>query len=282
MAELPPNGTPLLGVPRRSSAPLNSFALWQYLLIFAVVLIGLTYAAPNVFQPDPAIQIRALDQRAVQDAASDAANQAVLARMQTLLSEAGIALKGADLQGDSVILRVDSDEAQLQAQEVATAALNANGLNYVVALASASTTPQWLQNLGGEPMSLGLDLFGGSHFLLQVNMDEYLERVVNNTAESMRDTLIDARIRFTPRRNWVVGQAIEIAFRDETSRDDARAALTDFQDFELSVRDVDDSPGLRFTLTNEKVRALEDRAISQNLTSLRNRVNELGVSEPQV
>ena len=78
-------------------------------------------------------------------------------------------------------------------------------------------------------------------------MDEYLERVVNNTAESMRDTLIDARIRFTPRRNWVVGQAIEIAFRDEASRDDARAALTDFQDFELSVRDVDDSPGLRFT-----------------------------------
>ena len=282
MAELPPDGTPLLGVPRRSSAPLNSFALWQYLLIFAVVLIGLTYAAPNVFQPDPAIQIRALDQRGEQGTANDAANQAVLARMQTLLREAGIALKGADLQGDSLILRVESDEAQLQAQEVATTALNANGLNYVVALASASTTPQWLQNLGGEPMSLGLDLFGGSHFLLQVNMDEYLERVVNNTAESMRDTLIDARIRFTPRRNWVVGQAIEIAFRDEASRDDARAALTDFQDFELSVRDVDDSPGLRFTLTNEKIRALEDRAISQNLTSLRNRVNELGVSEPQV
>ena len=186
MAELPPDGTPLLGVPRRSSAPLNSFALWQYLLIFAVVLIGLTYAAPNVFQPDPAIQIRALDQRGEQGTANDAANQAVLARMQTLLSEAGIALKGADLQGDSLILRVESDEAQLQAQEVATTALNANGLNYVVALASASTTPQWLQNLGGEPMSLGLDLFGGSHFLLQVNMDEYLERVVNNTAEHAR------------------------------------------------------------------------------------------------
>ena len=80
----------------------------------------------------------------------------------------------------------------------------------------------------------------------------------------------------------MVGQAIEIAFRDETSRDDARAALTDFQDFELSERDVDDSPGLRFTLTDEKIRGLEDRAISQNLTSLRNRVNELGVSEPQV
>ena len=141
MAELPPDGTPLLGVPRRSSAPLNSFALWQYLLIFAVVLIGLTYAAPNVFQPDPAIQIRALDQRGEQGTANDAANQAVLARMQTLLREAGIALKGADLQGDSLILRVESDEAQLQAQEVATTALNANGLNYVVALASASTTP---------------------------------------------------------------------------------------------------------------------------------------------
>ena len=80
MAELPPDGTPLLGVPRRSSAPLNSFALWQYLLIFAVVLIGLTYAAPNVFQPDPAIQIRALDQRGEQGTANDAANQAVSRR----------------------------------------------------------------------------------------------------------------------------------------------------------------------------------------------------------
>ena len=282
MAELPPGGPPLLGVPRRSSAPLNSFALWQYVVIFAVVLIGITYAAPNVFQPDPAIQIRALDQRGEQENSNQAANRALLARMQTLLSEGGIALKGGDLQGDSVVLRLGSDEAQLRAQELAAAALNATGVNYVVALASASTTPQWLQNLGGEPMSLGLDLFGGSHFLLQVNMDEYLERVVNNTAESMRDILIDARIRFTPRRDWVVGQAIEIAFRDETSRDDARAALTDFQDFELSERDVDDSPGLRFTLTDEKIRGLEDRAISQNLTSLRNRVNELGVSEPQV
>ena len=99
MAELPPDGTPLLGVPRRSSAPLNSFALWQYLLIFAVVLIGLTYAAPNVFQPDPAIQIRALDQRGEQGTPPTMPLiRRCWARMQTLLSEAGIALKGADLQ----------------------------------------------------------------------------------------------------------------------------------------------------------------------------------------
>ena len=282
MAEFPPDGPPLLGVPRRNNAPLNSFAGWQYLLIFSVVVVGMIYAAPNVFQPDPAIQIRALDQRAEQGGPSDAATNALLARMQTVFSEAGVTLKGAEVEDDSLMLRVESDEAQLRAQRLANEALNANGLNYVVALASASTTPQWLQNLGGEPMSLGLDLFGGSHFLLQVNMDEYLERVVTNTAESMRDTLIDARIRFTPGRDWVTGNTIAIAFRDAASRDDARAALTDFQDFELSARDVDDSPGLRFTLTQEKIRALEDRAISQNLTSLRNRVNELGVSEPQV
>ena len=131
-------------------------------------------------------------------------------------------------------------------------------------------------------MNLGLDLFGGSHFLLQVNMDEYLERVIKNTAESMRDTLIDERIRFSPGRDWVAGNAIEIAFRDEASRDEAEDALTDFQDFQVFRSDVDDGPGLRFVATDEKIRALEDRAISQNLTSLRNRVNELGVSEPQV
>ena len=277
MAELPPDGTPLLGVPRRRSAPLNSFAIWQYALIFAAVLIGCLYAAPNVFQPDPAIQIRGLDQRSELDSQSDAANQALLARMQTVLSEAGVALKGADFEGDSLMLRVNSDEEQLRAQQLANSTLNANGLNYVVALASASTTPDWLQNLGGEPMSLGLDLFGGAHFLLQVNMDEYLERVVKSTAESMRDTLIDERIRFTPGRDWVNENAVEIAFRDEASRDQALEALADFQDFQVFESDVDDSPGLRFVATDEKIRALEDRAISQNLTSLRNRVNELGV-----
>ena len=282
MAELPPDGTPLLGVPRRSSAPLNSFAPWQYVLIFTVLLIGTLYAAPNVFQPDPAIQVRSLDQRVDFDPQSNAANQALLARLQTLLNESGIAIKGADIEADSLVIRVDSDEAQLRAQQVANAALNANGLNYVVALASASTTPEWLQNIGGEPMNLGLDLFGGSHFLLQVNMDEYLDRVIKNTAQSMRDTLIDERIRFLPGRDWVVDDAIEIAFRDATSRDEAEDALSDFQDFQVFRSDVDNKPGLRFVATDEKVRALEDRAISQNLTSLRNRVNELGVSEPQV
>ena len=282
MAELPPDGTPLLGVPRRSSAPLNSFASWQYVLIFTVLLIGTLYAAPNVFQPDPAIQVRSLDQRVDFDPQSNAANQALLARLQTLLNESGIAIKGADIEADSLVIRVDSDEAQLRAQQVANAALNANGLNYVVALASASTTPEWLQNIGGEPMNLGLDLFGGSHFLLQVNMDEYLDRVIKNTAQSMRDTLIDERIRFSPGRDWVVDDAIEIAFRDATSRDEAEDALSDFQDFQVFRSDVDNKPGLRFVSTDEKIRALEDRAISQNLTSLRNRVNELGVSEPQV
>ncbi|MEC7559879.1 MAG: protein translocase subunit SecD [Pseudomonadota bacterium] len=282
MAELPPDGTPLLGVPRRSSAPLNSFASWQYVLIFTVLLIGTLYAAPNVFQPDPAIQVRSLDQRVDFDPQSNAANQALLARLQTLLNESGIAIKGADIEADSLVIRVDSDEAQLRAQQVANAALNANGLNYVVALASASTTPEWLQNIGGEPMNLGLDLFGGSHFLLQVNMDEYLDRVIKNTAQSMRDTLIDERIRFSPGRDWVVDDAIEIAFRDATSRDEAEDALSDFQDFQVFRSDVDNKPGLRFVATDEKIRALEDRAISQNLTSLRNRVNELGVSEPQV
>ena len=141
MAELPPNGPPLLGVPRRRNAPLNSFASWQYLLIFTAMLIGIIYAAPNVFQPDPAIQIRALDQRAEVGAESDAAKQALSARMQTALSEAGIAVKGVDLDGDSLMLRVNSDEAQLRAQQLASSVLNANGSNYVVALASASTTP---------------------------------------------------------------------------------------------------------------------------------------------
>jgi preprotein translocase subunit SecD len=131
-------------------------------------------------------------------------------------------------------------------------------------------------------MSLGLDLFGGAHFLLQVNMEDYIAGVVDNSAEGMRDTLIDGRIRSLPNRNWIDGRTISIGFRDDETREEAKAALVDYQDFIVQEREVAGDFILRFTLTEDKIRALEDRAISQNLTSLRNRVNELGVSEPQV
>ena len=267
-------GTTLLGAPSRRG-PINVFPLWKNILVATVCLLGALFAAPNVFQPDPAVQIRSLDS----DASIGAAQKS---RVLAALDKAGVTVIGADEDDGSLLVRLQDEDAQLGARSLIAATLNDNADDFVVALAQAPTTPRWLQDLGGKPMSLGLDLFGGAHFLLQVNMKDYIAGVVDNSAEGMRDKLIDERIRFLPNRNWVDGQTISIGFRDEATREEAKAALVDYQDFLVQERESTGDLILRFTLTEDKIRALEDRAISQNLTSLRNRVNELGVSEPQV
>ena len=254
---------------------MNVFPAWKYTLIALVCALGLIYAAPNVFQPDAAVQVRALDG----DSAVGAADRA---QITSALAQADIDVIGLEDDGNSLIVRLAQEGAQLSARELIAETVNADSVDYVAALAQAPTTPQWLQDLGGKPMSLGLDLFGGAHFLLQVNMEDYIAGVVDNSAEGMRDTLIDGRIRFLPSRNWIDGQTISIGFRDDETREEAKTALVDYQDFLVQEREVAGDFILRFTLTEDKIRALEDRAISQNLTSLRNRVNELGVSEPQV
>ena len=267
-------GGTLLGAPSRRG-PMNVFPLWKYTLIGLICLLGAIYAAPNVFQPDPAVQIRSLD-------SDEAVGVAQRAQVAAALSDANIGVKAMEDEGNSLLIRLANESDQLGARALIADALNASSVNFVVALAQAPTTPQWLQDLGGKPMSLGLDLFGGAHFLLQVNMDDYIAGVVDNSAEGMRDALIDQRIRFIPNRDWIDGRTITISFRDDETRSAAREALAEYQDFLVQEREAGGNLILRFTLTDEKIRALEDRAISQNLTSLRNRVNELGVSEPQV
>ncbi|MDG2276551.1 MAG: protein translocase subunit SecD [Pseudomonadales bacterium] len=268
-----PTGGPLLGFGSSTPRQPNTFRPWQYVIIVFVMVMGGIYAAPNLFQPDPALQIRS----ALQDTQL---TQADLQRASVALEENGVEVIGMDLIEGSGFIRVASDDDQLKAQTV-LARLFAIG-EYTVALNRASTTPPWLADLGGKPMSLGLDLSGGVHFLLQVDMDKYLDTVVRNTAESMQDTLREQRVRSVRNREWVYGRDIEIAFSDEQTRENARSALKDFEDFQIREVDFGQNPGLQYRLTNERVQALEDRAISQNLTSLRNRVNELGVSEPQV
>ena len=175
-----------------------------------------------------------------------------------------------------------NDQDQLRAQAVIDEYIVEEQLDYMSSLNRASTAPGWLQDIGGRPMSLGLDLSGGVHFLLQVDMDQYLSGFIKNAAEGMRDSLIQERVRFIPGRNWVSDNSIVIKFREESDKEAAAEILEEFEDFDLFDRDVDGIPTLKYSLKDNRVSELEDRAISQNLTSLRNRVNELGVSEPQV
>ena len=158
-----------------------------------------------------------------------------------------------------------------------------SGEDYVVALNLASTTPEWLQSFGAKPMSYGLDLSGGVHFLLEVDMDKAIGDRMTIEEDNLRRILREARLRYVPTRNWVDGTRIDIAFYDADTRDLARTAIeAEYNEFLILSRDVDGRPGLWLTMSEDKVREIEEYAVSQNLQSLRNRVNELGVSEPLV
>ena len=268
-------GENLLGLPSATQRAPNTSSLGRYLFVLIVVLIGAVYSAPNVFQPDPALQIKPEDTTVRVDSQ-------LLLRTRTALDEAGIDVIGGEVVDGSVFLRLRDDDSQLRGREIVVRALEGLDEHYVVALTRASTTPRWLQDLGAKPMSLGLDLSGGVHLLLQVDMKKFLRDRMVSMQETARDALVDARVRYVG-RDWVDGSGLRIPFRTADARDRAADVLRDkFEGFAIESIDDDDGFALRFTMAEEYLRELEDSAISQNLQSLRNRVNELGVSEPLV
>ncbi|TDJ22382.1 MAG: protein translocase subunit SecD [Gammaproteobacteria bacterium] len=254
----------------------NSYPMWRYLMILGIVTLGVIYALPNLFQPDYALQIRS-------DSADEAMTPMVLSTATAALTEAGIAIRATETNERNLIIRVNSDVDQLRGREVVQTALAATGEDYVVALNLASTTPAWLQAFGAKPMSYGLDLSGGVHFLLEVDMDKAIADRMATEEDNLRRILRENRLRYVPSRDWVDGKRIDIAFYDEAVRDEARTVIEEeYEEFRIQARDVDGRPGLWLTLTELRVREIEKYAVSQNLQSLRNRVDELGVSEPLV
>ncbi len=268
-------GESLLGLSPAKQRATNTYSLGRYLFVLVVVTLGALYAAPNVFAPDPALQVKPEDPDRGLSAAS-------LERARTALAEAGITLKSAEIEGSSGFLRLVDDGDQLRAREVVMQALAGGEDHHIVALTRASTTPQWLADLGAVPMSLGLDLSGGVHLLLQVDMNKFVGDRMESMEETARDALVAERIRYVG-RDWVDGTRLRIPFQNANLRDEAATLLAEqFEGFDISETDVDGRPALEFTMVDEYLRQLEDAAISQNLQSLRNRVNELGVSEPLV
>jgi preprotein translocase subunit SecD len=275
-------GESLLGVPRAAARPPNTSSAVRYLFVLFVIVLGTIYALPNLFQPDSALQIRAVQEIAGDQPAS-LMNQQILDGAVASLAEQGVEVIGSELDGNAALIRLTSDEAQLKGQQVLRDHLNPdNSERYLIALTRASTTPGWLQDIGGKPMSLGLDLSGGVHFLLQVDMEKFLADRMESNQEALQDLFVANRLRYVG-RNWVDGSRLRIPFQTEEARDAAEAAISEqFVDFDIQSRDVGDNPGLILTILDQQIREIEDLAISQNLQSLRNRVNELGVSEPLV
>ena len=252
---------------------LNKYPLWKYILILAVLVVGFIYSAPNLYPDDPAIQVSGAS-TALQ------VNQVDLDRVSKALTDAGIAVKGASLaeNGKGGLLRLTKQEDQLPAKDVARKAL---GDDYVVALNLAQTTPKWLRSIGASPMKLGLDLSGGVHFLLEVDMDKALSARLNVYEGEVKSLLRKEKLRY--RSLPQDGNAIQLGFSDTDSREQARALIRkDYTDFDITMSDRGEMPILRLAMTQAKVAEIREYSIKQNLTTVRNRVNELGVAEPLV
>lgn len=251
---------------------LNRYPLWKNLLIMAVVAFGFYYAAPNLYTPDAALQIGGTS-------GSQSITADVLGRAEAALDEAGIEYFGEELQegGKTALIRLKTKDAQLRAQSVLSRAL---GDGYIVAMNLAPTTPDWLLSGGAQPMKLGLDLSGGVHFKLEVDVDAATERRLEMYETGIKRALRDERIRGVITLD---GLKVAMRFRDEESREAARRITAEtYPELLLDRVDEDDSWNLLAVVTEQTIREIVDYAVSQNLTTIRNRVNELGVSEPLV
>ncbi|MBD8575010.1 protein translocase subunit SecD [Pseudomonas syringae] len=252
---------------------LNKYPLWKYILILAVLVIGFIYSAPNLYPDDPAIQISGAS-TALQ------VNQADVDRAAKALTDAGLAVKGSSLaeNGKGGLLRLSRQEDQLPAKDIVRKAL---GDDYVVALNLARTTPAWLSNLGASPMKLGLDLSGGVHFLLEVDMDKAIDARLKVYEGEVKTLLRKEKVRY--RSLPQQGNVIQLGFNDDAEREQARALVRkSFTDFEITPSELNGIVTLRLALTPAKLAEIREYSIKQNLTTVRNRVNELGVAEPLV
>ena len=251
---------------------LNRYPLWKNLLIIVGLALGGLYALPNLYPDDLAIQISGarsatLIDEQVRDEAVDALNQA---NLNTI---------GVELSDKNLLVRVANSEAQLRAKAVLSDAL---GDNYVTALNLAPTTPDWLANLGAGPMKLGLDLRGGVHFLLEVDMVQAVSQRLDVYVSEIKTSLRAEKLRYRAVSREADG-SLRIKFMDAEVRDQARSELkSNYSEFLMSAEDADSAYYLLVSLNESTVREIEDYAVNQNLTTLRNRVNELGVAEPLV
>lgn len=237
------------------------------MLILALV-VGLLYALPNLYGEDPAVQITG--------ARGAAASETTLVQIQNVLKEQNITSKSVALENGAILARFANPDVQLRARE---ALLNALGENYIVALNLAPATPPWLSVLGAEPMKLGLDLRGGVHFLMEVDMDTALGKLQEQTMDTLRTDLREKGIPYATVRKSD-NNGTEVGFRDAAARDQAVSYLTP-RHRDLVFNSVGDT-GLRAVMADTRLREAREYAVQQNITILRNRVNQLGVAEPLV
>jgi preprotein translocase subunit SecD len=247
---------------------LNRYPLWKYLVLIAVIFTGLLYALPNLYGEDPAVQITG--------ARGIAASETTLVQVRDVLEKDNIVSKSVALENGVILARFRDPDVQLRAREALMAAM---GDKYVIALNLAPATPSWLARLGAEPMKLGLDLRGGVHFLMEVDMDTALGKLQDQTMDTLRTDLREKNIPYTTVRK-LDNYGVEVRFRDDKTRDDAISYLSSrHRDLVIGSNG---SNTLKAVMSDERLREAREYAVQQNITILRNRVNQLGVAEPLV
>ncbi len=250
------------------AAIINRYPLWKYLLILFIIVAAFIYAAPNLYPEYPAVQIMGSGTTVVDEGA--------LNNVKAALNKAGISYQGEQFQHDTLLFRFDSTDTQLKAKEIIQEAL---GENYLVALNLASTTPGWLKSIGAVPMKLGLDLRGGVHFLLQVDVDSVMKQRVDGDMRGIGQALRDQHIRYSGISRRSDNQVL-LQFRSADVLDAAYNFLTQhYNEFAWEKITSDNIFNLQGTLAPPAVFNARKEILEQEMNTLRNRVNELGVSE---
>ena len=251
---------------------MNRYPLWKYILIILVVTFAGIYALPNVYDKDPSLQVGA--------AGAVEISELTEILVTTALEEAGLKAKAIDINADSLTVRFDDVETQLKAKEVVSSSL---GTNYVVAINLAPATPEWLRKLGAEPMFLGLDLRGGVHFLMEVDMPAAVRKAEDRYVSDLRTMLRESKVRYKTIGRQASGGVL-IRFRDEEQKlEGVRLIEKDYA--ELNIDDLEndaDEAQVLVTIIETSLLETQRLALQQNITILRKRVNELGVAEPVI
>ncbi|WP_415902111.1 protein translocase subunit SecD [Neptuniibacter sp. QD29_5] len=251
---------------------LNRYPLWKNLLILFVLVFGGLYAAPNLYPDDYAIQLTGT--RDVFEV-----DEPLIEKVTAALEREGVSVKETELDRKAGLIRFPDGDSQLKAKDIITRVV---GDDYVVALNLAPTTPEWLSSMGAGPMKLGLDLRGGVHFLLEVDLPKAVTQKLENYASEIKGRLREEKLRYRKLETRENG-ALAIKFTKLESRDAAVSLLRqEYAEFLVTADDRDGDFYVEVNLTEQAVRDIETYAIKQNLTTLRNRVNELGVAEPLV
>jgi len=255
---------------------MNRYPLWKNLIVVIALVLGFIYTLPNFFGESPAVQVSSAKVTLKIDTQT-------LARVETALKDAGVAAAGIHLDTVGVKVRFADTDTQLKAKDVLEKHFNPDPADpqYVIALNLLSSSPQWLTDLRALPMYLGLDLRGGVHFLLQVDMQGALVKRLDATAADLRSLMRDKSVRHGGIARE--GERIVLRFRDAEQRNKARNALADSQpDLQVAEQGEGENLSLQATLKPEAIKRIQDFALKQNITTLHNRINELGVAEPVI